>query len=128
MKPCPYCGETLIWHRDPNSEDEGWYSCGCEWGEWIDIEGWWDDRPIEDALQSRIDVLTTRLAAIHGAAQLNLDERGDYYKNCDCTACKRLRFILDESDLTPESPFTGELPQPVQDFLHALDGGHDDAD
>ena len=54
LKPCPFCGDNLTWHRDPNSEDDGWYSCGCKWGEWINADRW-NTRPIEDALQAEID-------------------------------------------------------------------------
>lgn len=71
LNPCPFCGGELEWHRYPNADcdDNGYYSCGCEesWDGAID-EDWWNTRPIEDKLQSRINK----------ACEMALQEMGVY--------------------------------------------------
>jgi hypothetical protein len=65
LKPCPFCGENPTPHDNyKNNYKVCCVNPSCElWGEWITAAKW-QNRPIEDALQSKI---TNALRMISGA-------------------------------------------------------------
>jgi hypothetical protein len=71
-------------------------------------------------LQNRIDVQDAKLAAINNAAELTIANVQANQGLLDEADEARLAFIRLESDPDPEQPFTGELPQEVNDFLARL--------
>jgi hypothetical protein len=80
-------------------------------------EDWAADKELYE-LRDYIVVLEARLKAIHGAVQLSIDK--NLLIDCDCEFCIRLRFILEESDLTPRDPFTAPLSVEVAKFMDGL--------
>jgi hypothetical protein len=93
LKPCPLCGQEPF--LDRMNDGQIYSHCttkGCAMRNIDFISTKWNTRPIEAALQSRIDILTTRLAAIHEAALIweTVVEEGP-------EAYEQLRFILAKS-------------------------------
>ena len=60
LRPCPFCGDTKTVHRKGNTQDElgihdpGRVYCSICGGETSYY--WWQKRPIEDALQAKLDI------------------------------------------------------------------------
>ena len=79
LKPCPFCGSTrqeLTYSLSINTE-RTYYGNGiiCANCRVCVPEDEWDTRPIEDALQSRIDKLEEALAKVEEYAT---EEQGDW--------------------------------------------------
>ena len=80
LRPCPFCGNTdLEVCTSPTNSKKKYIRCRndlCHYGAYtqkIDREMGWNKRPIEDALQARIDELEAELVALKPCSPFTSD-------------------------------------------------------
>ena len=77
LKPCPFCGQD-IFDRDEDNGDITCVSCAYTFYDTSADNDWWNDRPIEGALQSEI----ARLKKLVDMKNDALDSYAEFYNQC----------------------------------------------
>ena len=78
LKPCPFCGDNHVLEMPPDKVQHATHK--CNFGSVMFPKKWWNNRPIEDALNERIKKLEDLLTDANTQLVIALDklENGDY--------------------------------------------------
>ena len=100
LKPCPFCGETRLTIEDNQQVQDVHVlckDCGAKTsfdGIRYDVAGRWNVRPVENALQKRIEELEAENGRLRDALRVIEDfAHNEYWKVIPAPICMKFRTI-----------------------------------